>query len=185
MSAARKNATYQDLLAVPSHLVAEILNGTLYTHARPATLHSQAASVLGEELGPPFKRGRGGPGGWIILDEPELHLGRDIVVPDLAGWTRQRMPELPDAPYLDIAPDWACEVLSPSTVKTDRAEKLPIYGVHGVGHVWLIDPDAHILEVFRLDGRTFRVISIHRDSDKVCAEPFEAFELDLSLLWAR
>src|SRR2546423_15702791 len=98
MSTAKKWATYEDVLAAPPNKVAEVINGDLYTSPRPSMLHSRAASVLGEELGPPFGRGRGGPGGWVILDEPELHLGRQILVPDLAAWRRERLPELPDAP---------------------------------------------------------------------------------------
>src|SRR6187200_1309348 len=111
---ARKPDVYAELAALPSHLVGQIIDGVLHTQPRPALRHAQAASVLGEELGPPFKRGRGGPGGWIILDEPELHLGRNILVPDLAGWRRERMPEVPDAAWFELAPDWACEVISPS-----------------------------------------------------------------------
>ena len=118
-----KPATYQDLLALPPNVVGEIIAGELLAQPRPGTRHANAASALGEELGPPFRRGRGGPGGWIFLDEPELHFGEDVVVPDLAGWRRSRMPELPDLPYLDLAPDWICEVLSPSTVRVDRVLK--------------------------------------------------------------
>jgi Uma2 family endonuclease len=132
--------------AVPAHLVAEIVGGGLHTMPRPARRHTIAATNLGEELGPPFKRGRGGPGGWVILDEPALHLGPrpDIVVPDLAGWSRTRMPDAvgdDDAPpYYDLAPDWACEVLSPRTEGFDRGEKVPIYAREAVRHVWLVDP---------------------------------------------
>src|SRR5207253_1082001 len=120
-------------------LVAEIIDGELYTMPRPATPHAAAASALGEELGPPFKRSRGGPGGWILLHEPELHLGRDIVSPDLAGWRRERMPLLPKAAYIELAPDWVCEVLSPSTQGRDRTIKLALYRREGVAHVWWVD----------------------------------------------
>jgi Uma2 family endonuclease len=185
VTTARKQATYDDLLAVPDHLVAELVNGVLHTSPRPALRHAQATVAISDELAGPFKRGRGGPGGWIILFEPELHLGRNVVVPDLAGWTRERMPELPDATYVSVAPDWVCEVLSPSTAALDRAEKLPLYGAHGVAHAWLVDPDTRTLEVHRLDGRTLRLIATHRDAEHVRAEPFDAFELDLALLWQR
>ena len=120
-----RRATYQDVLDAPAHQVAEIIEGTLHTHPRPAPRHTLASSTLGNELGPPFHRGRGGPGGWWILDEPELHLGEDILVPDLAGWRRERMAELPDTAYLTLAPDWVCEVLSASTRKLDLHEKRP------------------------------------------------------------
>ena len=122
-SESTRRVTYQDVLDAPAHLVAEIIDGALYTHPRPAPVHTVASSVLGGELGPPFHRGRGGPGGWWILDEPELHLGEDVLVPDLAGWRRERMPELPGTAYFTLAPDWVCEVLSSSTRKVDLHEK--------------------------------------------------------------
>src|ERR1700729_1449695 len=124
---AKRRATYQDLLDVPEHLVAEIIDGALITQPRPASRHARAASRLGAELDGPFARGKGGPGGWILLDEPELHLHGDIVVPDLAGWRRERMPELPDAAAFELAPDWICEVLSPGAAARDRTEKMPLY----------------------------------------------------------
>lgn len=178
-------ATYRDLEALPSNVVGEIVRGVLYANPRPALPHAAAASALGEELGPPFKRGRGGPGGWIILDEPELHLGEDVLVPDLGGWRRERMPELPMAAFVTLAPDWACEVLSPSTSKLDRGAKLPVYAREGVRHVWLVDPLEQYLEILRLDGDSYRIVHTHVADAKVRAEPFEAIELDLSVLWAR
>jgi len=151
----------------------------------PASRHARAASTLGEELGPPFNRGRGGPGGWIILDEPELHLGADILVPDLAGWRRDRMPELPEVAAFELAPDWACEVLSQSTSAFDRGEKLPIFAREKVVHVWFVDPIVKTLEILRLDGETYRIIATHHDGANVRAEPFDAIELELAALWAR
>lgn len=166
-------------------MVGEIVQGVLYASPRPASPHTAAASAVGEELGPPFKRGRGGPGGWIILDEPELHLGPDVIVPDLGGWRRQRMPEMPHVAAFDLAPDWACEVLSPSTARLDRGEKLPLYARERVGHVWLIDPLQQYLEVLRLDGETYRLAGTYFADAKVRAEPFDAIELELAVLWAR
>jgi Uma2 family endonuclease len=183
---AQKRASYQDVLNAPAHLVAEVLDGTLYTHPRPATPHTLASTALGEELGPPFKRGKNGPGGWMILDEPELHLGPepDIIVPDLAGWRRERMSAVPHAASISLAPDWVCEVVSPSTEDVDRAEKMPIYARERVGHLWLVDPLLKTLEVFRLDGESYRMVHTWRGSAAVRAEPFDAIELDLSILWA-
>ena len=132
-SARARRATYQDVLDAPAHRVAEIVDGTLYTQPRPAPPHAVASSYLGGELTGPFGKGRGGPGGWWILDEPELHLGEDILVPDLAGWRRERMAELPDTAYFTLAPDWACEVLSASTRRLDLHEKRPVYAREGVG----------------------------------------------------
>jgi len=180
----RRRATYADVLAAPRHLVAEVIAGELRLSPRPAGPHALVASVLGLELGPPFHRGRGGPGGWILLDEPELHLAAEIVVPELAGWRRERLPAVTDAPYFELAPDWLCEVLSPSTEKTDRAEKLAIYAAAGVGHAWLINPRARTLEVLRRQGTQWLTVAVHKDDDRVRAEPFDAIELDLAVLWA-
>ncbi len=178
-------ATYQDVLDAPEHLVAELIDGQLHLHPRPAKPHAAATTVLGEELGPPFRRGRGGPGGWIILDEPEIHLGADVLVPDLAGWRRERMPQIvADEAFFTLAPDWACEVLSPATAKTDRTDKLRIYAQREVSWVWLVDPLAHTLEVLERTASRWTILSSHRDDDRVRARPFDAFELELALLWA-
>src|SRR5215471_9259187 len=176
---AKRRATYEDLLAVPDHLVAEIVHGELVTHPRPAAVHARAASVLGSELTGPFDRGKGGPGGWLILDEPELHLGGHVLVPDLAAWRRERMPELPDATAFELAPDSVCEVLSPTTAATDRAGKMPIYARERVGHVWLVDPIARTLEAYRLAGDRWTLTGTWRDDAKVHVEPFDAIELEL------
>ncbi len=170
---------------MPEQVVGEIIHGVLETQPRPAVRHANAGSTLGAQLDNPFRRGRGGPGGWIILDEPELHLHADVLVPDLAGWRRDRMPELPDAPYIELPPDWLCEILSPSTMAKDRSRKLPIYAGERVAHVWLIDPDARILEVLRLDGETYRLVATHSEDAHIRAEPFDAIELELGLLWQR
>jgi len=181
----RAPATYQDLLDAPPNKVAELIRGTLIMSPRPAFPAVGAASGLMGVLHAPFGRGRGGPGGWIILVEPEIHFGRDVLVPDLAGWKRDRMPEMPTSVFTEIAPNWACEVLSPSTAAVDRSEKLPIFAAHGVSHVWLIDPLAKTLEVLRLDGATYRAVITHAGEAKVRAEPFDAIELALGELWAR
>jgi Uma2 family endonuclease len=184
---ALKRATYADLRAAPDNLRAELISGSLHTQPRPGATHAQATSTLGEELGPPFKRGKGGPGGWIILDEPELHFGTDVLVPDLAGWRRETMPELPDVAHFEVRPDWICEALSPSTRLHDRVRKMPVYAREGVPHVWLleVDPAAQTLEVFRLDGETYRVVAAHGRDEGVRAEPFDAIELQLGALWQR
>jgi Uma2 family endonuclease len=178
-------ATYADLEALPSNLVGEIVRGVLYANPRPAFPHAAAATAISEEIGPPFKRGKGGPGGWVILYEPELHLSSDVLVPDLAGWRRERMPEMPQTAFTTLAPDWACEVLSPSTHKLDRSEKLPVYAREGISHVWLVDPIEQYLEVLRLDGPTYRIVATFAADARVRAEPFDAIELDLAVLWAR
>jgi Uma2 family endonuclease len=179
----RKPATYAELEALPEHVVGELIAGELHVSPRPAAPHTVAASRLGGGLSGPFDEGRDGPGGWIILDEPELHFGEDVLVPDLAGWRRERMPRPPRTAAFTLAPDWACEVLSPSTAALDRGIKLPIYGREGVRHVWLKDPEARTLEVFRLEGAHYVLLVTHTGLARVRAEPFEAVELDLPFLW--
>lgn len=184
--AAKKLATYQDVLNAPPHMVAEVFGGELHLHPRPAKPHAAAASALGEELGPPFKRGRGGPGGWILLDEPELHLNSDILVPDLAGWRTERMAELvDDEPYFTLVPDWVCEVLSARTAKYDRTDKMNIYAREQVRWTWLVDPLLRTLEAYRLHEGKWTLLGTWRDEVLVRAEPFDAIELDLAALWHR
>ena len=180
-----RRATYEDVLAAPPHMIAEVIAGELRLQPRPAKPHAAATAALGEELGPPFKRGKGGPGGWIILDEPELHLGEDIVVPDLAGWRRTTMPALlADEPFFTVAPDWACEVLSPRTEKYDRTDKRDIYRRERVGWIWLVDPLQRTLEVLRNDPDGWTLRGTWRDDATPRAEPFDAIELELAALWA-
>ncbi|AKT41115.1 Uma2 family endonuclease [Chondromyces crocatus] len=178
------SATYADLVAAPAHLVAELVDGVLYTSPRPASPHAHAASVLGMDIGSPFQRGRGGPGGWHILYEPELHFGDDVLVPDLAGWRRERMPDLPQVAFFTLPPDWVCEVLSLSTASLDRTRKRPAYAAAGVTWLWLVDPLARMLEVFRLGPQKRWVVEQGFSGDAVVrASPFEAIELELSALW--
>jgi Uma2 family endonuclease len=181
----RREATYEDIERLPPNVVGELVDGELYVSPRPALKHSLAASVLGGELVGPFGRGRGGPGGWLILDEPELHLGRNVLVPDLAGWRRERMPELPYTVGAKLAPDWLCEVLSPSTTQLDRGRKMGVYAREGVQHAWLIDPVAQMLEVYRLAAGRWVLLGTHVGAAEVRAEPFEALALELGALWAR
>jgi len=179
----KRDATYADLCQVPDHLVAEILEGELFATPRPAIPHAHATSALGGELFGPFHRGRGGPGGWWILDEPELHLGPDVVVPDLGGWKRLRMPTLPSTAAITLAPDWVCEVVSPSTETLDRTRKLRIYARERVEHIWLVNPVTRTLEVFKLGGDLWVLQTTHAGDAVVRADPFEAIELDLLTLW--
>lgn len=179
--------------AVPPEQIAEILDGELHVQQRPAKRHTRAASRLGAVLGGPFDLGQGGPGGWVILDEPELHLGPrpDKVVPDLAGWRRERMPdalgdeERGDDVHYDVAPDWVCEVLSTGTERTDRTKKMRIYRRERVGHVWLVSPPNQTLEVYALEGDRYSLLDTHEGDARVRVPPFDAIELDLALLWAR
>ena len=176
-------------LSAPQHVLAQVVDGELFALPRPRRQHAGVTSVLGEELGPPFRRGHGGPGGWLILHEPELHLGDlpDIVAPDLAGWRRQRVPEdffAADAPaHIDLAPDWVCEVLSPSTEGLDRGRKMRVWRRECVGHVWLISPELRTLESYRLESGRYSLLDTFEGDASVRAEPYEAIELSLARLW--
>ena len=179
----RRAATYEDLVAVPEHLVAEIVDGELVTSPRPAPRHARATSVLLGALHGPFDSGRSGPGGWTILVEPEVHLGSDVLVPDIAGWRRERMPTLPTEAWFPLAPDWVCEVLSPVTAALDRRRKLPIYAREGVTQAWLVDPIARTVEVLRREETEWLIVGTFVNGERLLAEPFEAIGIDLGLLW--
>jgi Uma2 family endonuclease len=179
----KRRATYQDLLSVPDTKVAEIVHGLLITSPRPAGPHTLATAALMVQLGRPLMFGEEGPGGWWIVVEPELHLGSDILVPDLAGWRRERMQDYPLGPFVELAPDWVCEILSPSSQRLDRAEKIPIYAREGVMHAWLMDPEAKTLEVLRLEQGKWVLTSSHAGDEEVRAEPFHARLLRLRSIW--
>lgn len=181
---ARRLATYADLEAVPEHLVAEIIDGTLETHPRPRPRHAIAVARLSGELDRPFGRGRGGPGGWIFMVEPELHLGLDLLVPDLAGWQRTRLPAEPETAFVETPPDWVCEILSPSTVQLDRGPKRRIYAGAGVGHLWLLDPTDGVLEVFALTGGQWLLLGTVQRGEEVALPPFDAVPFPLDDLFA-
>ncbi|RKH53744.1 Uma2 family endonuclease [Corallococcus aberystwythensis] len=179
----KKPATYADLEALPEGVVGEIVEGELYASPRPAFPHLTAASFLMGLLSNPFVFGLGGPGGWYIVLEPELHLGEDVLIPDLAGWRRERLPQAPQVAALALSPDWVCEVLSPSTRLVDREVKLPVYAREGVRHVWFIDPVLRTLEVFRLEAGQYVQLATLSGTGLVHAEPFEAVALKLGVLW--
>ena len=176
-------AGYQDVLDAPANHVAEVVDGVLYTNPRPPPLQALAKSSLGANLSSSFQFGRDGPGGWWALFEPELHLGEDIVVPDVAGWRRARMPVYPDVAFFTLAPDWVCEVLSPSTRRLDLHGKRPIYAREGVGHLWLVDPADHTLEAFELRLGQWLLIGTAKDADPICIPPFDAITFSLGDLW--
>lgn len=182
---ARRPARYQDLADLPENIVGEIIGGELFTSPRPGPAHAAAAMGVGATLGPPFHFGDGGPGGWWILPEPEVHFAESVLVPDLAGWRRERLPSLPETSYFELPPDWVCEILSPSTSRHDRTKKLPVYARAGVPHLWLLDPLAHILEVLRLQAGFWVLMAAHGGDETVRAAPFEATAVDLARLWPR
>ena len=183
---AARGPRYEDLFEIPEHLVAEIVDGEIHATPRPSPRHARASSVIGSNLLERFDRRTGDPdrpGGWSILDGTELHLGSDIVVPDLAGWRRERLPRIPEAPYFTLAPDWVCEVLSPTTEQLDRSKKKRIYAREGVAHLWLVNPVIRTLEIYRKAGAFWQELATYAGDEKVRAEPFEAVEIDLRRWW--
>ena len=188
MSALLKPAQnlYAELCDLPPHVTGEIINGVLYTQPRPAGPHSLTASALGGELYGGYQRGTGGPGGWWIINEPEIHFIRDIevCVPDIAGWRKERMPKIPRGHRFEIVPNWVCEVLSPSTGKNDRVVKMPVYAQYGVGYLWLVHPSDRTLEAFALREGCWTVIGLFQDNETIHVAPFEEMALNLGSLWA-
>lgn len=176
-------ATYQDVIDAPPNMVAELANGRLHLHPRPASRHARASFRMAGRLDTLFPSGPDDPGGWHFAIEPELHFGTDVLVPDLAGWRRERMPVYPDAPFFTLAPDWACEILSPSTRRFDLTEKRALYGANGVAHLWLLDPDARTLETFRLAAGAWTLAAAFGEDDEVRAAPFETLAFPLAVLW--
>lgn len=177
---------YAELCALPEHVTGEIIGGRLYTQPRPAGPHAMSGSSLGMNIGSAFQFGKGGPGGWLIIDEPEIHFAHDeeVCVPDIAGWRKERMPKIPRSHRFKIVPDWVCEVLSPSTAKKDRVVKMPVYAQYGVAYLWLVDPLQHTLEAFVLREGCWTIIGMYQDNATVNIAPFEALALNLSDLWA-
>ena len=182
---ARHRSLYEDLEALPEGLRGEIIDGQLYTQPRPAPRHAVAASNLLAELIGPYSRGKAGPGGWWIVIEPELHFVRDVevMVPDVAGWRRTRMPSLPTDQRYEVYPDWICEVLSPSTCSKDREIKMPLYAKYGVTDAWVIDPVAGTLEAYQRSGSEWTQLGTYGAEVVVSAQPFEAARFRVGDLW--
>lgn len=180
---AKKVATYADIEALPPHVTGEILHGTLVTHPRPVPRHAVAQSGLNFELVGPFQRGKDGPGGWMFMTEPELHLGNHVIVPDLAGWKSERLSPFPTTSWIDTVPDWVCEILSDSTERYDRNDKRKIYATAGVKFVWLLDPRVKVLECFTLVAGNWLLTHTFDDTSKVSAPPFDSISFDLAPLF--
>ena len=189
-SQAGRPALLVDLEDLPDTVTGEIIDGRLLVSARGAPVHAEVASALGALLINPLRLGIGGPGGWILIDKPQLHLEKsratdesNALVPDLSGWRRERLPERPLTAFYEVVPDWICQVLSPATAVDARVEKMPVYARVGVKWTWLIDPVGRTLEGYELVANRWAMIAVHRDNQKVRVAPFDAFELDLRLLW--
>ena len=182
--AARPKTLYEKLEALPEGLTAEIIDGQLYTEPQPALDHVLAASNLGAELIGAYSRGRGGPGGWWILLEPEVHFAHktEVIVPDVAGWRRERLPTLPES-HTTTVPDWICEILSPSTRSKDREIKMPLFARYGVPYVWLLDPKIYTLETYELRGAQLALTGTFGPDASPAAAPFDALRFRIADLW--
>lgn len=180
---AKRYAVYDDLYSIPENAIGEIIEGDLYAHPRPARRHMRIASKLGFKIGAPYEEGIEGPGGWVIGFEPEIGLGGNILVPDLAGWRKERYPEEEDTNWISVAPDWICEVLSPSTADVDMIRKMPIYAEYDVGYAWIVDPAAKLLSAYRTEAGKWFPIAKYRENDRVRVEPFPEVEINLADLW--
>jgi len=181
---AKKKVSYDDLTFIPENMTGEIIDGELIVTPRPSPRHSYTAFTLGGEIAPPYRFGRGGgPGGWIILYEPEIMFGEHLLVPDFAGWRKERFPGVPKENWLSVPPDWVCEILSPNTARLDRVRKMPVYAQHEVAYFWLIDPLEKTLEAYRLESGKWLLLSGFAEDDRVSVEPFQEIEIDLGNLW--
>ncbi len=186
MSLAINYNLYTQLERLPESLTGEILNGQLYAHPRPSGKHVAVATNIGIDIGGPYQRGRGGPGGWRILIEPEVHLALDqeVVVPDVAGWRLARLPSVPENHKFTVVPDWVCEILSPSTESVDKSIKMPLYARYGVQYLWLVHPIEMTLHAYKLSGTEWALQGIFRETDTVRLEPFNDIEIRIDALMA-
>lgn len=180
----KSGADYADVVAAPDIEIAELVEGDLYLSPRPTLRHSRVLSTIGADVHDAFDRGRSGPGGWLILDEPEVHILGDVLVPDVAGWRRERLTGPIEGAAMTIAPDWVCEILSPSTERFDRHQKMPRYALAGVAHAWLVDPASKRLEVYELDGTAWLRVEEHAGDAIIHARPFDAVAIELAPLWS-
>lgn len=176
---------YDTIEDLPEGVIGELINGQLHTQPRPSARHGLAESNLTADLVGRYSRGRGGPGGWWIIVEPELHLVRnqEVLVPDLAAWRRERLPELPDDQRFEVVPDWVCEILSPATASKDRQVKMPVYARYGVSYAWIVDPETATLEAHTLEGDTWRQLVTYGGEDVVDAPPFPEAGFRVADLW--
>ncbi len=180
----KKSATYADLFALPENITGQIIDGDLYATPRPAPRHVVAAGALQALLGGPLQFGSdGGPGNLWILPEPEVHMGPHVLVPDIAGWRKSRLPLPPTQGQFTLAPDWVCEILSPSTQAFDFKKKRRVYAEQKVPHLWFVDPISRTINALRLTGDLYSIVDTFGGGEKSRIEPFDVIEVDLGLLW--
>lgn len=176
--------TLADLDALPPGVVGEIIEGVLDTMTKPRARHQRTGLEIGSGLLGPFDHGRGGPGGWWIITEPGIQLpNTPEISPDVAGWCRERLPELPVDEPIGVVPDWICEILSPTTRRHDQLVKLPYHARVGVAHAWVVDLESRVLTVHRLEEGTWRIVGTYSDESEARIVPFEAVPLNVAAWW--
>jgi Uma2 family endonuclease len=182
---AARPPTLADLDALPPSIVGEIIEGVLYTMTKPRMRHQLTGLEIGSALLGPFGKGRGGPGGWWIVTEPGIELPDDTneISPDVAGWRRERMPELPIDEPIRVVPDWVCEILSPTTRRHGLVKKLPYYAKVGVSYLWLADLDARVVTAHRLESGRWLALGVFSDETEARIEPFDVVPLDVASWW--
>ena len=180
---ARTLATYADIEALPPNMTGQIIDGELFVSPRPALPHARTSSSLGAFINAAFDMALLGPGGWRIIDEPELHLSGSVLVPDIAGWRLSNWSDDIQTAAVAVTPDWICEVLSPSTEVFDRSRKLLTYARLGVRFAWLVHPVQHMVEVYALNDGAWVLITVEEGNAELCAVPFEAVSIPLERMW--
>lgn len=174
-------ATTADLLALPDRPRHEVIAGNLVQKLLPSPRHGFRQGEFLMEVGGPYQRGRGGPGGWWFGSEITCGLtATDTFLPDIAGWRRDNLPAPPEGPVCRVRPDWVCEILSPSDPGRDLRDKLAGYHRGGVPHYWIVDPERDLLTVHRWAEEAYLVVHVCELGPEVRAEPFDAVPLDLS-----
>lgn len=179
-----KPPTLADLDALPPGVVGEIIDGVLYTMTKPRMRHQRTMLKIGGGVAAPFDDGIGGPGGWWIIPEPGIELpDTPEIAPDVAGWRRDRMPEMPIDEPIRIVPDWVCEILSPTTRRHDLLVKLPYYAKVGVAYHWLVDLEGRTVTAQRLDSGRWTTLGVYCDETDARIEPFDVVPLHVASWW--
>lgn len=181
---ARERVTVAEFLARDPDERLELIRGSVVEKASPSGEHSSAQAGIVRRVGSSFDRKPGGrwPGGWWFFVELNVQLGTDVLRPDVCGYRRERLAQKPSGRVVTVAPDWVCEVLSPSNAKLDRVEKLQAYFAAGVGHYWLLDPLEGSLEVFRRTDLAYALVQSAHRGQRLRPEPFEAMEFSVDEL---
>ena len=181
----RPTTTVDEWLREPAEKRYELIDGDLIEKAAPDFSHGSAQAGLIAHLHPWFHQRDGGdrPGGWWIASEVDVVLDDNGFRPDIAGWRRERVPEMPKTRPVRVRPDWICEIVSESNATTDTIKKLRRYHQAGVPHYWLLDPATRTLAVYRHAAEGYQSVLVAEAGETARAEPFEAIELRIAALF--